>query len=121
MKPILLAAAILIAIPLFAQTPDHAILPEQCRADAHLWHSQTKNDTIKLSFEELRQRGLEMFNCGSIDSGTNESVQQFDDDLKKYNALFMVYDNLRLQRMAAFIERHGLFDQFIAEDTAGKR
>ena len=123
MKTILLAVAIFIAVPTFAQNaPDHAILPEQCRADGRLWHSQTKDDTIKLSFDELQQRGAEMWNCIAIDTGTTgESLEDQKTNFENYKDLFMLYGNLRLKRTMAFITRHDLLTQFNKEDAAGVR
>src|SRR5271156_1773215 len=81
-----------IASGLFAQTPgDHAILPEQCRADVHLWHAQTRGDIIKLSFDELGRRTQEMLDCLSIDSGNGESAAEFKNDSESYKLLSAVY------------------------------
>jgi hypothetical protein len=70
-------AAVLFGLVLYppASAQEHAILPEQCRADVHLWISQTKEDNNRLLFSDLQRRSLEMWNClCPASAGNGESV-----------------------------------------------
>jgi hypothetical protein len=100
---------------------DHAILPEQCRADVHLWASQGKTTDSKLSFDDLQRRSLEMWNCQSVDTGAGESASTFGTDVETYRLVWTAYQNQSGQRLMHFIQRHGLAKQFIAEDAADQR
>jgi hypothetical protein len=111
MRIIASIAAALLVSPALAQ--EHAPLPEQCKADAHLWHSQKKADNDKLSFDELQQRSREMWACASVDKTATE-----DED---YHLLWSGYQVMSGQRMKHFIDRHDLSKQFLDEDAAGAR
>jgi hypothetical protein len=96
-------------------------MPEQCRADAHLWYSQSREANDKLSFDDIQRRSLEMVNCQTIDSGTGEGVPEFKRDADTYRLLWAAYMAISAQRLHNFIERHGLRKQFEDEDAAGQR
>ena len=100
---------------------EHAPPLEQCRADVRLWHSQTKDDVSKLSFDELQQRSLEMWNCPSTDVGAGEGIKQYEIDMDNYRAMHLVYQGLSGQRMLDYIVRHGETNQFLDEDAKGLR
>ncbi len=108
-----------------AQSPStavqHAISFEQCRGDVRLWHSQSKDENFKLSFNEIQQRALEMWNCGSIDAGASEGFEQFKTDTENYHLMFTGYDSLMAQRLLHYIERHSETNQFLEEDSKGLR
>jgi hypothetical protein len=101
--------------------PQHAILPEQCRADARLWHSLPRAENDKLPFQELQNRSEEMWNCMNTDSGAGESVQDHKRDSEFYFDLWAVYQVLSGHRLFDFVQRKQLGDMFIEEDKAGLR
>src|SRR4029077_5936575 len=105
--------------PVSAQ--DHAILPEQCRADVHLWISQSKEDNNRLSFRDLLRRSSEMWNCQAIDRGAGEPLSSYKDDSENYQLLWAAYTAASEERLEHFVERHHLAKQFTAEDEAGQR
>jgi hypothetical protein len=116
---ILIALVFILAVG--ASPQDHAVMPEQCRADVRVWYSQTKEDTAKISFDELQRRSLELWNCQSVDTGAGEPASDLKSDMYKYQLIWMTYTNLSGQRMQHFLERHGLAKQFKEEDAAGQR
>jgi len=103
----------------------HAATAEQCRADAAVWNSAVMNHNpetskSKLPVTELSLRQDEMHDCLSVDPervGDSASFQRGD----TYRLLKALYTNEIAWRESNFIERHGLWKQFIDEDAAGAR
>jgi hypothetical protein len=121
MKIFLAVVVLLLVSAVGVAAQDHAVMPEQCRADVRLWHAQSKTANDKLSFDDLEQRSLEMWNCQSIDVGTGEGLAEFKSDMDNYRLLWTAYTAVSAQRLHNFIERHGLGKQFKDEDAAGQR
>jgi hypothetical protein len=121
MKIFLAVVVLMLVLAVGVAAQDHAVMPEQCRADAHLWHSQSKEANDKLSFDDIQRRSLEMWNCQSIDSGTGEGVPEFKQDMDTYRLLWTAYTSVSAQRLQHFVVRHGLAKQFKDEDAAGQR
>jgi hypothetical protein len=117
------ASIALIAIMLCSSAiaQNHAILPEQCRADVHLWKSRNKTENDKLSYDDLQRRSTEMWNCQSIDTGTDEAASEYGKDLEDYRLLWTGYTSMKEQRLQNFLVRHSLVKQFVDEDAAGQR
>jgi hypothetical protein len=113
MKTLLLAVAILIAVPALGQEVKHAPTAAQCQADQRLWLSTLESNH---GFEDVRMPTLvawehEMSQCQAVDPPNN---------IKYYNTWGEGKAEESL-RERDFITRHGFYDQFIAEDAAGKR
>jgi hypothetical protein len=114
---------LLIATPEFAQ--QHAPTVNQCRADASVWNAAVMNHNpefskSKLSVTELSLRQDEMHDCRSVDPervGDSASFQRSD----TYRLLEALYTNEIAWRASNFINRHGLWQQFLDEDAAGQR
>jgi hypothetical protein len=104
-----------------ALQPEHAVLPDQCRADVHLWYSQSKNEKDNLSFSQLQQRSSEMLNCMTIDSGQGETVGEFERDSRQYEMVLGLAQGMARNRLQNYIQRHGENQQFLDEDAAGLR
>ena len=92
---------------------DHAPLPEQCNADAKLWYGADKANLDKLPYTELERRAEEMWDCHDS-SSVPADKQHFD-------AVLLAYQAQEANRMVAYVKRHGLTKEFLAEDAAGKR
>lgn len=103
-----------LATSLLAQ--DHAPTVEQCRADQRLWLSQFDNPELVngLSYYQLSDRMGEMSECIAVDRDDQSRVLLYSETASRFNIKQMV-------RLRDFVKRHGLYDQFIAEDADGKR
>ena len=95
------------------QTVEHAPTMEQCQADQTVWLSEVDDQTAidGESFHTLDQRVVEMGQCEHVDSRNKA----------RYYITAGATRGEEATRMAHFLGRHSLYDQFIAEDTAGKR
>ena len=93
----------------FAQ--DHTPTVAQCQADQQSWSSATDESISRLSFQNLRERVVEMSQCAVVD------------EARAYHYMNLVSQYLlaREVRLDNFLERHNLTAQFLAEDGAGKR
>jgi hypothetical protein len=113
-KPLLMTAAILFfASSLTPQEVEHAPTVAQCQADQRLWLSKLESDhgTDDVTVHTLLGWGEEMEQCIVVDP---QNQYKYFNTKSEANAD-------RLLRMGDFIERHGLYRQFIVEDEAGKR
>lgn len=127
---------LLLVAPATAQ--EHAPTVDICRADAALWISQIKTDKIdSLSFNELINRQNEMRDCMVVDpesdtappqtTDSEEIYRAWEEHIKdqnrfdNYEALFAAYCAVSGKRMYDFLDRHGLSQQFLQEDSARKR
>ena len=115
MKTILLAAAILVAVPALGQEAEHAPTVAQCQADQRLWMAKLEGDeglTLKdVTLNTLAHWEAEMVQCEVVDSPNHS--RYFDTDVEAVSA--------ESHRQFSFIKRHGLLEQFVAGDAAGKR
>ena len=94
---------------------------QQCVADANRWCliNLDQHALNALSFGELGRRALEMMAC----SLSGAPIPHFRENplMEDYTYIEAVYEYQQAQRMTAYIERHGLRGEFLAEDAAGKR
>jgi hypothetical protein len=114
-----LVLAVLLCGTVLAQ--DRAPSPQQCIADANRWYLINLDQPAldKLSFDELGRRGAEMLACGASGAPTPHFYE--NPLMEDYPHIFSIYDNAQGKRMAAYIKRHGLSHEFLAEDAAGQR
>ena len=95
------------------QEVKHAPTIEQCHADQRLWLSKLESEPsiVSVSFKELHGWLGEMMECKSVDQPSRDLY---------YNVAAEISSE-QLLRMQYFLDRHHLYDQFVAEDTQGKR
>jgi len=111
-KMLLLLFVALLAANSTAQEVKHAPTVEQCRADQRLWLDKLENPTVILpDYETLTGWFHKMFECKSSDP----------ENRRLYHNVMGEVDADQVVRLEQFLRRHGLYDQFIAEDSAGKR
>lgn len=117
MKKTLLVVAILVAAPAFTQEVEHAPTVAQCVADQRLWGSKL-NDYSKgghglddVTVQTLIAWEREMGQCDVVDP---ESSRKYD--LTQAAAVFA-----ESNREVKFLSRHGLWTQFLKEDSEGQR
>lgn len=92
---------------------EHAPTAEQCRADSSVWVSEL-NDQAAIdgeSFRILSQRVSEMQQCASVDSKNRIQYYITGEGTQSEQAA----------RLGHFLSRHSLYDQFLQEDSEGKR
>jgi hypothetical protein len=119
-------AVILFALPAFSQ--DHAPTTEQCKADQAVWGSPyaetqyneaetrhiqdgtpNRTDIALLTIPQLKKRMHEMYQCMEVVA--TEPYSQTGD----------FYHSVIADRYFSYVRRHGLEDQLMREDAAGKR
>ncbi len=112
-----LFVALILAASAFAQKTNvdlpHALTAEQCHADADAWKataiSPTRHET---PYKILDAEGDEMNECNwRIDPGGYQTYS---------NTNYAITEEMWF-RMALFLKRHHMFDQFKQEDAEGKR
>jgi hypothetical protein len=125
--------AVLFAIPTFAQ--QHAPTAEVCKADVAVWYNAemateyykaqqalvedtapNRTDIAKLPVQEVIARMNEMYDCARAD--VPEGV---DPQTNRYFQAGHFYHEVFSSRAMQFIHRHGLWDEFLKEDSSGKR
>ena len=117
MKCYLVLAILILAVALpqgvtLAGQVEHAPTVATCQADQRLWLSELEEDVPKLpKFEVLMQWDHEIRDCQEVDP---------ENRLKYYNTSVEIHAE-QFTRVTNFIDRHGLWNQFEAEDAAGKR
>jgi hypothetical protein len=85
---------------------------DQRQADQRLWLSELEKDAPKLpDFNALRKWNHGMTDCEKVDP----------DNKLRYHNTGGKTDAEEITRMVSFLDRHGLWVQFQAEDKAGKR
>jgi hypothetical protein len=96
-----------------AQEVKHAPTVEQCRADQRLWLAKLESEpsVVSVSFKELHGWLGEMMECKSVDPPFRDLY---------YNVAAEI-NSEQLLRVQYFLDRHHLYDQFVDEDTQGKR
>ena len=115
----LLAFAMLVSGHAFGQDIEHAPTVDQCQADQRLWLSEVRDDGAKdwahsatnTSARTLILWGHEMTICGNVDPN-NDAV---------YSHTWQLIQLTLNSRVEDFVMRHGVWQQFLAEDKAGKR
>jgi len=97
-----------------AQEVKHAPTVEQCRADQKLRLSRLEEPggagVAYVTYNELSGWSSEMLQCAEVDSRLES---RYANTMGEINAEQL----LRVQR---FLNRHNLFNQFIAEDAQGQ-
>jgi hypothetical protein len=113
MKKTLLAVVILLAVPAIGQEVEHAPTVAQCQADQRLWLSKLESsDLLKdVTHRTLNDWAEEMAKCKVVDP---------ENHWKYYNTGAEALAE-QSSRETGFIIRHGLWQQFVDEDAAGKR
>jgi hypothetical protein len=108
----------LMVIPLeliHAQVVHHAPTVEQCHADQRLWLDKLEEPNgagvAYVTYEELGAWFHEMYECGKVDPAN-------DDRYYNTGSEGLVRGQMRLED---FLQRHNLWNQFIAEDAQGCR
>lgn len=92
--------------------------PQQCVSDLTTWYEQWRlqatfqSDDPGPPFKELERRVNELADC----SGSKALKGPVP-----YDEMMALYWNEENERQKAFILRHGLTKEFLAEDAAGKR
>jgi hypothetical protein len=110
---ILAGLTLLFCVPSFPQQVEHAPTVAQCQADQRLWYSKIEADhgLDDVTFSTLVGWGTEMVQCEIVDPQNHLKYSQTNsEDIAE-----------RATRELNFISRHGLGQQFLAEDAAGKR
>lgn len=114
--------ALLLCGVAFAQ--EHPPSAQQCVADANAWYalgfgSSAQSSLDALSFGELGRRADEMRDCGL----SAAPIPHFKENpmMEDYPWISSIFANQQRARMAAYIKRHGLGREFLAEDAAGQR
>jgi hypothetical protein len=110
-KVLLLAFMVVLCASSRAQQVKHAPTTEQCRADQRLWLDKIEDSGEMQDFETLDGWFLEMFECKSVDP----------DNVRLYHNVLSEVAATQVLRLERFLQRHDLYDRFIAEDRAGKR
>jgi hypothetical protein len=113
-------ALLVVFTGLFAQAQEvkHAPTVEQCRADARLWLAKLEDGNVGMSphspdYPTLDGWRREMWDCKSVDPDKNQTDY--------YHDAITEIDAVQGMRLEDFLDRHGLYDKFIAEDKSGKR
>jgi hypothetical protein len=112
--PILVVMLFAASLAVGQDAVEHAPTIEQCRADRNTWMSQRLESDSPTSptIDVLSMQVLEMEKCRlSIDY----------EGAFSYRAAEGLITMTMFTREAHFIKRHGLADQFAAEDAQGKR
>ena len=108
---LLMLVCFLCSVSAYSQV-EHAPTVAQCQADQRLWFSELEEPEPKLPvFDVIREWSHEMRDCEKVDP---------ENKLRYYNVEGEV-EAEKVRRLAAFIDRHGLWGQFKTEDAAGKR
>jgi hypothetical protein len=115
MKTILLATAILIAVPALGQEVEHAPTVAQCQADQRLWLSRLEGD------DSPKLADVTVITLMKWENETHQCEVVDPQNQHKYYNTWGEATAVESLRELNFIKRHGLGAQFIAEDAAGKR
>jgi hypothetical protein len=107
-----LAFAILILTASLAGQVEHAPTVAQCQADQRLWLAKVEGSSSQLpEYNVLVKWVSEMGDCAKVDH---------DNNVEYYNVEAEVTAEEQI-RLSHFLDRRSLWQQFIAEDAAGKR
>jgi len=108
---LLLMLSLLTALPSRAQEVKHAPTVAQCRADQASWFHELKTEPTKTDFQIMRLWGAEMEDCFRVDP----------DNQRSYSTTKGMIAIEQMARLVSYMGRHGIYDNFLTEDTAGKR
>jgi hypothetical protein len=111
MKRLVLTGLILAVAASLVGQVEHAPTVAQCQADQRLWLSELEGDTNSITYTALRDWSVEMIDCQKVDPAHEFAYYNTEGEAS-------ILQNMRLMH---FIKRHGTWDTFLAEDTAGKR
>jgi hypothetical protein len=107
-----------------ALAQEHPPSAQQCVADANAWYALGINQSAQsaldaLSFGELGRRTEEMRACGL----SAAPIPHFRENplMEDYAWISSIFADQQRSRMAAYIKRHRLGNEFLAEDAAGQR
>src|SRR5437660_8975033 len=98
----------------------HAPLPAQCRADYDMWYADNKDALDRLSFQEINQRQVEMWQCGSVVLAENQNNRKngsAEFDWRDYLIFSLMNGGKMSQRYESYLRRHGEMQQFLNEDA----
>jgi hypothetical protein len=122
-RPMLLLIASINVAPAQTSPLEHALTREQCKADEKAWALEWQMaeesklgmpDSLKdfkaSKYDVMSDRSLEMMRCSN-----------YFDSAPSFGTTAWALESDGTRRMRDFLERHGLWDQFLAEDAAGKR
>jgi hypothetical protein len=123
----LLPMLLLFIIPVTGQV-EHATTPEQCRADADAWDIPTRS-ALAPNEDAFRDLAIFMVFKSPVPTKTMDArIAEFDECIKtdgnqanRYSQAGRAYTSAKLGRMASFMQRHNLMEQFYQEDDQGKR
>jgi hypothetical protein len=90
---------------------EHAPTVAQCQADQRLWIDEIENRGTHLKYVTIDGWLLEMGDCDKVDPKNHSNYHSTEAEIVAEEAL----------RMEGFIQRHSLWNKFIAEDSAGTR
>ena|ERR1700676_139211 len=112
MKRLLLVLAILtVAVPTFAGPPEAKPTPSACKINLKEW-SQQKTETLNIT--ELNERMNIMFACA-------DQSKKHEKQVRAYLGEFYRTHSELANRAFDFITRHGLAEQFGAEENGTSR
>jgi hypothetical protein len=112
------------------QDVKHAPTRETCRADVAVWYSDTIVDAYEHSEDELASGGKYIRNpAGDLQirevigrmREMHECKLVVSEDRQLYSDAWNFYYGVLTERYKRFVDRHGLYDQFVKEDAAGIR
>jgi hypothetical protein len=124
---LLAVSCLLSAFPAAGQV-EHAATPEQCRADADAWGVpkaggliRNEDQFARLANFMVQDRTLtaETLNARSVEFG--QCVRTDSVEAARYSQAQRAYAIAELGRMADFMKRHNLIQQFLQEDDQGNR
>ena len=111
MKRLLVLVSLILTASLIGQV-EHAPTVAQCQADQRLWLSDLEQNPHKLpEMSVIVKWNGEMGDCEKVDP---------DNRFRYYNTSGEIAAE-EIARMQHFFDRHGLWTQFMDEDSAGKR
>jgi hypothetical protein len=93
---------------------EHAPTVEQCQADQRLWFSKIESHPIDGNLPDIRmltQWSRGMLDCEEVDPQHHWQYYNVQAEIGFLEAM----------RYEHFLDRHGMWDKFLAEDAAGKR
>ena len=113
MKAAFIVLALLFSVPGIPQEVEHAPTVAQCQADQRFWISKLEADhgLDDVTVPTLIAWEHEMIKCEAVDPPNR---------IQYYNT-WGEATAIEAWREHDFIKRHGLDEQFLAEDAAGKR
>lgn len=123
----LLPLLFLFVVPMTGQV-EHAPTPEQCRADADDWGIPKWSVFVPNENEFANLAGVTMHDRTVTAKTLDARIAELGQCVKTDSALSVRYSQgsrgyaiAELARMADFMQRHNLTEQFYQEDNQGKR